>query len=949
MELYARYAALKQKVGGNLEKHSFEHTMFPGVYDQTGLTRPAVVIKRILSQLEFAIKLSARYDGKWDADVEAALSLLEKTMAEEDVLTRSACMAAEQLLLPMADAAREYQVIFVGHAHIDMNWMWGWQETVAATLSTFRTVLNLMREYPEFTFMQSQASVYKIVEEYDPDMMEEIRTRIAEGRWEVTASAWVETDKNMPDTESLLHHIKVTRDYLHRVWGVAPDSVKVDFSPDTFGHSVCVPEINTFGSVPYYYHCRGQKEDVLLYRYRAPSGAEVLMYREPYWYNRAVEPDSGTGVFELEKMSFGLKTSLAVYGVGDHGGGPTRRDVEAVLEMQQWPVWPAMRFGALHEYFAIAETVREKLPVQTEELNGMLTGCYTTQSRIKLANRRAEAALVDSERMSALAHQALGTRFAAGAYDKAWQDTLFTHFHDILTGSCVQESREHAMGLLAQAVAVAQTQQSKAYEKLSQAVDTSMFTCDDDIARTKSEGAGVGYGLTRYAGVPNPERGAGRHRIYTVFNPSAAPRKELVEVTVWDYTGDVGLLEAVDSTGRTVPLQVLDRTPRNYWDHLYHRVLFEAEVPAFGWATYELRQKKVTDYPTYRNTAMGERIETPNRAIVLENEHICARFDTGSGQLHSLVDKASGKELLAAPAGLQLVHTNNAGMSAWLVGRYLGMEPVTATTHVTQETGSLRNSVTFKQEIMHSTVTMTVSLDAGAKALHYALEIDWHENGKAQEWLPVLVYRLPTAGGAKTMLNDIPAGAIVRTPEEIERPALSYACPADEGLAAALICDCKYGYRLTQDALFCTLINTGMEPDPYPERGIHHIQLYVAAAQPEPAALKVTAEQLIRPMAGVSTAAHPGSLPAAGTLLGAETGSCVVTAVSAAQDGALLVRCYETEGKPSALKLTPPFAPARAALVDLNEKELAPAAVENGTVVAGVAPYSIAAVKIWKA
>lgn len=949
MNLVERYVALKQKLGGNVENHGFVHTMFPDTFEYNGITRIAAVHKRILSELDFAIKLSQHNGGKWDVLIGDALAVLEEAMAQEETLPRSVCLAAEELLLPLTQEAKEYEVLYIGHAHIDMNWMWGWQETVAATLSTFRTILNLMQEYPEFTYMQSQASVYKIVEEYDPEMMEEIKRRITEGRWEVTASAWVETDKNMPDTESLLHHIKVTRDYLHKVWGIAPDSVKVDFSPDTFGHNVCVPEINTFGSVPYYYHCRGQKEDYVLYRYRAPSGAEVLMYREPFWYNRAVEPDSGTGVFELEKMTGGLKTSLVVYGVGDHGGGPTRRDVEAVLEMQSWPVWPTLRFGTLHEYFSIAETVREKLPVHTEELNGMLTGCYTTQSRIKLGNRRAEAALVDSERMSALAHQALGTRFDPAAYDKAWQDTLFTHFHDILTGSCVQESREHAMGLLAQAVAVAQTQQSKAYEKLSQAVDTSMFTCDDDIARTKSEGAGVGYGLSRYAGVPNPERGAGRHRVYTVFNPSPAPRKELVEVTLWDYAGDISRLEAVDSTGVAVSLQLLDAEPQRYWDHLFHRVLFEAQVPAFGWATYELRPKKLTEYPTYRNTFIGERVETPNEAFVLENEHLCARFDTGSGMLHSLVDKATGKELLAAPAGLQLVRTNNAGMTAWLVGRYLGMEPVTGTTHVTHSTGALRSSITFTQSVLHSTVKLTVSLDAGAKALHYDMEIDWHETGKAQEWLPVLTYRLPVAGGVKEMLNDIPAGAIVRTPAEIERPALSYACAVQEGVTAALVCDCKYGYRLTEEAISCTLINTGMDPDPYPERGIHRIQLYLALTEAAPAALKIAAEQLIRPMTGVPTAVHPGALPAVSSLLQAEAGSCVITAVTVLEDGALAVRCYETEGKPAAVRLTPSFAVARAALVNLNGEELAAAAVENGVVMADVAPYTIAQIKIWKA
>ena len=171
------------------------------------------------------------------------VSFLEEAMDRDGVLTRGVCLEAEERLAPCGPAAKEYKLILAGHAHIDMDWMWSYHETVALTLSTFRTVLNLMNQYPEFCFSQSQASVYKMVEEYDPDMMEEIKARIREGRWEVTASAWVETDKNMPSTESLLRHIAYTKNYLQEVWGVDPDSLLIDFSPDTFGHSAFIPEI----------------------------------------------------------------------------------------------------------------------------------------------------------------------------------------------------------------------------------------------------------------------------------------------------------------------------------------------------------------------------------------------------------------------------------------------------------------------------------------------------------------------------------------------------------------------------------------------------------------------------------------------------------------------------------------------------------------------------------
>ena len=941
--LVTRYEQLKRQVAGNHEKQGFEHTMGPSPAERARITPMNRDNLRILSELHFALGLSARLEGRYDAEIDAALSVLERALDEDGVITRSRAAQAEGCLAPLERDAKQYSVIYAAHAHIDMNWMWGWQETVAVTLSTFRTILNLMKEYPDFTFSQSQASVYRIVEEYDPDMMEEIKGRIAEGRWEVTANAWVETDKNMPDTESLIRHIELTRKYLREVWGIDTNRLKVDFSPDTFGHSRFVPEIDRFGSVPYYYHCRGLQQELTLYRYRAPSGKELLMYKEPYWYNSGVNPDNGTGVFELERRCGGLKTSLIVYGVGNHGGGPTRRDVEMILEMQKWPVFPALRFGTIQEYFEAAEAVRDRVPVVDHELNSIFTGCYTTQSRIKLANRRAETVLLESETMNALANACAGGRLARGRYEQAWQKTLFTHFHDILTGSGVQETREYAMGKLAEALACAQSEQTKAYESLSQAVDTSMFDADADIVDTRSEGAGVGFGIGNYAGVPNPERGAGKTRIYTVFNPGARPRRELVELTVWDYAGDIARLEAIDDSGRSVPMQLLDSEPQSYWDHFYVRALIMADVPAMGYATYALREKELTEYPTHLLHA--EREELPKGDIVLENSRLCARFDTGSGMMRSLVDKQSGEELLGAPAGLSLVRTENGGMTAWRIGRYLEIEPVTGTSKVSIQEGALRSSVTFEQSVMHSSVSMTVSLDKDAAALRYDLKVDWHETCDAQSFIPVLSYRLPLKRGAQEIVCDVPAGAVRRASCQLDVPALTGAYAASEGVTAALITDCKYGYRLADDVLSVTLINTSGDPDRYPERGIHAIKLFVALTDGRAAEFKASARALISPMTGVPTARHEGTLAPRASLMEIDSAHCVVSSVQA-QDDALLVRMYETDGAQDSVVIRAPFAPSRAELTLLDGTVVGEAAVTGRSVALDVQPSTIVQVRL---
>ena len=211
LTLAEKYRRLKIRVGGNREKVHYEETFGMPQEEFWKITMPNPYIRRILAETEFCIGLSKKLDGCYDGAVEATLDFLRERMDEDGVLTKEACLEGEKLLLPLQKEAKQYALILAAHAHIDMNWMWSWHETVASTVATFQTMLKLMEEYPDFCFSQSQASVYQIIEEYAPELKESIQKRIQEGRWEVTASAWVETDKNMPSAESLLNHIRYTK------------------------------------------------------------------------------------------------------------------------------------------------------------------------------------------------------------------------------------------------------------------------------------------------------------------------------------------------------------------------------------------------------------------------------------------------------------------------------------------------------------------------------------------------------------------------------------------------------------------------------------------------------------------------------------------------------------------------------------------------------------------
>ena len=269
--------------------------------------------ERILSQLGYGFKLSQANENRYHGLINDAVELLDKRLDEEGAITKPAAMEAESMISGLSETAKDFKIICAAHAHIDMNWMWNYAETVAVTPDTFRTMLDLMREYPDFTFSQSQASVYRIVEEYDPCMLDEIKARVKEGRWEVTASTWVETDKNMPSGESLARHILYTKKYLSRLLDICPDSLKIDFEPDTFGHNRNVPEILANGGVKYYYHCRGY-DRYNIYKWRSPSGKHILVYREPFWYNAEINPSMALYVPEF-CAKYGLDTMLKVYGV----------------------------------------------------------------------------------------------------------------------------------------------------------------------------------------------------------------------------------------------------------------------------------------------------------------------------------------------------------------------------------------------------------------------------------------------------------------------------------------------------------------------------------------------------------------------------------------------------------------------------------------------------------
>lgn len=900
---------------------------------------------RIASELLYLFRLSVVRGGAFDDDIERACDFVLEAAGRSGV-GRSEVEFAESMLSQLGEAAKSLTAHCIAHAHIDMNWKWGYQETVAVVIETFRTMLMLMREYPEFTYAQSQASVYRIVEQYAPELLDEIRLRVHEGRWEVSASSWTECDKNMPSGESLTRQILYTKRYLAGLLDLDPTTLRLDFEPDTFGHNKNVPEILASGGVDYYYHCRGC-DYRYIYRWQSESGREVLVYQDPKWYMGPVDSKGFCDypIFCRDAAEGGIPMFLKVYGVGDHGGGPSRRDIRCIIDMAQWPLFPTIKFSTYAAFFAELENYRQKLPTVRGELNFVFTGCYTTQSRIKLANRLAEARLYDAEVLSSGAQLLTGASGRPKSFGRAWEHVLFSQFHDILPGSGVLETREYCLGGFQESLACANANANAAMHAIADRIDTSSIEFDDDLDTT-SEGGGVGFRIDNRYGYQftSAEMGRGRVRVFHVFNTTAYRRREAAEFTVFDYKYDFDNVEIVDAGGAAVPFKLIE-VNRSYNQHRMTRFVAEVDVPALGYATFIMRQKRPysigrLDKFEFRADPRQDHME--DVPVVLENSRVKAVFHPSTLALISYIDKATGRELIdpERPAAvLRYAEENNRyGMSAWRVGSLMRSVIVNEETNVRVtniQTGSLCRSFSYEMKYKSSTFTVTVSLWGENEVLDFEIVADWHEIGTQETFVPQLAFVLPVGYDSNAYRSDVAFGRIVRQPLAHDVPVQSYMealCGEDEDERhIMLVSDTKYGFTGYDNAINVTLLRSAFNPDPLPEAGRFRVKLGVAVAGASGDAARI-ADCYTHRMPHTVGLAHAGDLPLCGSLITLMGDGVAVSAVKPGEDGGVVVRLFNPGDENVDTTLAFAHAPGTAALVDANENVLSELTVGDGKV-----------------
>ncbi|MHC4883665.1 MAG: alpha-mannosidase [Planctomycetota bacterium] len=919
--------------------------------------------ERIEAQIDLADQLLKEQQSApngWAEAIESARGIMEAAYGSGEPL-EAAVKKAETALTPMAESAKAMTVHCIGHAHIDMNWQWSWPETVAVTLDTFTTVLRLMEEYPDFTFSQSQASVYEIVQRHDPAMLGAIAARVREGRWEVTASHWVEGDKNLANAESLSRHILTTRTYMKELFDLAPEDVPVDWAPDTFGHAATVPNYLAQAGVKYcYLHRPGIDSGVPeAFRWQGTDGSEVLAYNDSVLgYNGRSTPALIPHCLRFLAHTGGTHYPF-VYGIGDHGGGPTRRDLEMIQEMDAWPVFPTLRFSTAKAFFEALAAEAKSLPVHIGELNTEFAGCYTTQSLIKKVNRVSENRLYDTEFAATLATMAADREYPKERLEASWREALLTHFHDILPGSGVHDTRTYTHGMYQRVMADLSIEETQSLRTLAGRVNTAALAEQmpaglKPAARLHSSlggGAGVwtGDGNLSSAELVNDHG----DRPFVLFNSTGAERREVVEVTLWDDAApheSTLLADRVflvkNEAGTAIPAQKTGRGDE--WGHPYVRVAFPVVVPPFGYATYVVSEAekdcdelkpcvRFLEKPHHCTYSQVER-----ERFGMENECLRLELDPETGGLASLITRSDGREWIDASApnsllryGVERPHE----MSSWLLDHTNGWSGGGVKAIRNGVSGPYRCSLEVDLAFEESSFTLVYTLDAGTDALHVDIRGTWFQRGTATEGIPTLRLELPLALDEPKARYEIPFGGITRPHHRgEEQPGLQWVSASEEGGAGVLLCnDSKYGFGLKGSTLHATLIHASYCPDPLPEIGEHAMAFRIRpfASLTDCNAIH-GARCLNHPLRVVGTGIQEGELPLVGSAVRVD-GGAAISGMKRSEDGAsLILRLFDTTGVGETVRLglDPALLGERnqVEVVDLMERPIkSDAASLNGT------------------
>ncbi|MGD0446148.1 MAG: glycoside hydrolase family 38 C-terminal domain-containing protein [Edaphobacter sp.] len=878
---------------------------------------------------------------------EAVAAIDTKALEAGDQSTFDASLRKSQdILTTLHPVLAEAKIDLAGNAHIDAAWLWPRSETIDVVRRTFTTALQLMDEYPNYTYSQSAAQYTAWIAEKYPKMNDEIRKRVKEGRWEIVGGMWVEPDLNLPDGESLVRQLLVGQRYFNQQYGV---TARIGWNPDSFGYNWQLPQIYKRSGMDYFVTQKMHWNDTnqlpfRLFWWESPDGSKVLTYFPTDYVHDNVNPTRISADFaESAQRNPGTAEMLDLYGIGDHGGGPTRAMLDQAdhwIAADKTDAVPTMRYHTAQAYFSAVEknlnpdsptwnydsiakgytpppassTGAMGLPTWNDELYFEYhRGVFTTQAEHKRSMRTSEVATLDAEKLASLAWLQ-GRPYPNDQLTDNWKNITFNQFHDLAAGS---------------GIAIIYKDAQKDY--------TAVFHNDREIADASLKTLDATIDTQVKSGVP-----------VLVYNSQAWPRSETFVFDVQIPETATGVVVA--SPKGLLLSQVLseDKATHSF------KVLARAEnIPPLGYASITVMNE---DEKKFVPRVTDLRLSNAVGGYLLSNAHIQLLINKETGCITSLTtseEHFKPAEYLAPNAcgnQLQTFKDTPKQYDAWNIdpGTLDHMTPITNIDSVTVLTdGPLRKTIRVTRTWQSSHFIQDISLDAGADTVVIDNDIDWHETHV------LLKAAFPLAATAPKATYEIPYGSIERTTTrtnswekaKFEVPAQRWADLGDANHGLSLLNDVKFGYDAEGNTLRLTLLRSATWPDEVADKGRQQFRyaLYPHAGSWKQAQTVRRGYELNDPLKAEQVFPHTGSLPAEHSFVSIENPNVVLTAVKKAEDSdALIFRMYEWAGTPTEVKLHIPPGATSATETDLMEKpEGAALNLTGDTITVPIKPYEI--------
>lgn len=449
------------------------------------------------------------------------------------------------------------KITMIGNTHFDPVWLWHWHEALSSILATFRSALLRMDENPSFHYSFSSPAVFEWVEKTDPDLMEKIKERVKEGRWELCEGFWVQSDCNLPCGESYVRQALYAQRFLESRFGKISKTV---FNIDSFGHNLQLPQILHECEMENYVFWRPNEEQMHLpaplFSWVGLDGTSCRAYR-----TGGIGGEIFTENFEEETFGkiFRENTEedlMVVFGVTDHGGAPTKAQMAVIDRLAATRKDYDISYGTVEDFFA---GVKPSAVVK-DELQVTFIGPCANYIPIKSGNRRAECALLSCEIISTVAEQRTGRPYPAKELSQCWKDLLFNQFHDILGGTCIPSAYRDAAALHGRAIQTA--------------TELSYFALQSMANRVATPG----------------KNGENEWNLF-VFNPNGFAFNGPLEAEAqwaWEFPWYNGGLTLLDETGKEYPAQII--TEECVVPSFRSRFVFRAEVPPCGYRCFAIRK-----------------------------------------------------------------------------------------------------------------------------------------------------------------------------------------------------------------------------------------------------------------------------------------------------------------------------------------------------------------------